>query len=195
MGEFSSQVHRFEVQLRNIEHPPCSTSCIAADAPQWYALHTRCRHEKRAASELRDKGVEVFLPLVSQVRRWSDRRKVVETPLFSCYVFIRSALTPAERVAAAQVPGVLRFVAFNGAPAAIPAQQIENIRTVLAGRATCSPHDFLRIGQRVRIRSGSLNGVEGILVGRNGERKLVLSVDLIQQALAIAIEGYDIEAA
>jgi transcription antitermination factor NusG len=178
--------------LHDIGEFPMNTPLITAETPQWYALHTRCRHEKRASIELNEKGLETFLPLLSQVRHWSDRRKVVEMPMFSCYVFIRVELTKAKRAAAAQVPGVLRFVGVNGVPTPIPAEQIQNIKTVLAGRHVCSPHEFLRIGQRVRVCSGSLNGVEGVLIGRTGERKLLLSIDLIQQALAVAIEGYAI---
>lgn len=165
------------------------------DESHWYALQTRSRHEKRVAAELSEKGVEVFLPLVRDVRRWSDRRKLVEMPLFSCYVFLRATLTPMTRASAVQVPGVLSFVGFNHTPSVIPSAQIENIQAVLAGKHACSAHEFLRVGQRVRIRGGSLNGIEGILVGRNGDRKLVVSIDLIQQAMAVVIEGYAIEPA
>lgn len=180
---------------RDAGWPPTSTAVMNVEVPQWYALHTRCRHEKRASIELNQKGLETFLPLLSQVRHWSDRRKVVEIPMFSCYVFLHSELTPSKRATAVQVPGVLRFVGSNGVPSPIPAEQIQNIQTVLRGRTVCSPHEFLRIGQRVRVCSGSLKGVEGVLIGRAGERKLVLSIDVIHQALAVSIEGYDIEAA
>ncbi len=166
-------------------------SCL--EQRQWYALHTRCRHEKQVAAQLQEKRIEVFLPLVKAVRRWSDRRKLIEIPLFSCYVFVCLALTNSARTVAAQVPGVLRFVGFHDGPAAIPRSEIEAIQKVLAGPVNCSPYEFLKVGQKVRIRGGSLDGIEGILVGRNGERRLVISVDVIQRSMAVVVEGYDIE--
>jgi transcription antitermination factor NusG len=163
------------------------------ELPQWFAVHTRCRHEKHVATQLEDKGVEVFLPLAREVRRWSDRRKLVEIPLFSCYVFVRLGLTSRARVLAVQVPGVLRFVGFHDGPAAIPSSEIEAIQKALSVQTNCSPYAFLKAGQRVRIRGGSLDGLEGILVGRQGERRLVISINLIQQSMAVVVEGYDIE--
>jgi transcriptional antiterminator NusG len=160
---------------------------------QWYALHTRCRHEKQVAAQLQEKGIEVFLPLIKEVRRWSDRRKLVEVPLFSCYVFVCLALANKARTVAVQAPGVLRFVGFHDGPAAIPRSEIEGIQKVLAAPANCSPYEFLKVGQKVRIRGGSLDGIEGILIGRNGARRLVVSVNVIQQSMAVAVEGYDIE--
>jgi transcription antitermination factor NusG len=160
---------------------------------QWYALHTRCRHEKQVAAQLQDKGIEVFLPLAKEVRRWSDRRKLIEIPLFSCYVFVRLGLTNRIRTAAIQVPGVLRFIGFHDGPAVIPRSEIEAIQNALAVPANCSPYAFLKTGQKVRIRGGSLDGIEGILVGRNGERRLVISINLIQQSMAVVVEGYDVE--
>lgn len=161
---------------------------------QWYALHTRCRHEKHVAAHLQEKGVDVFLPLLNEVRRWSDRRKLVEVPLFSCYVFVCLALTNRDRMIAVQAPGVLRFVGFHDGPAAIPQSEIEAIQKALAVPGNCSPYQFLKVGQKVRIRGGSLDGIEGILISRNGERRLVISVNVIKQAMAVVVEGYDIEA-
>lgn len=163
--------------------------------PKWYAIHTRCRHEKRVSKELQDKGIRVFLPTYEQQRRWSDRRKVIELPLFSCYVFVHLDATPAARLAALQAPGALRFVGFNGAPAPIPPEQIENLQRALERTQSFCPFEFVRVGQRVRIRGGALDGVEGVLVGRKGDRRLVVSIDLIQQAMAVVIEGYDVEPA
>lgn len=181
-------------------HPTLSTgqstavsggSCL--EPCQWYALHTRCRHEKQVAAQLQERGIEVFLPLIKEVRRWSDRRKLVEVPLFSCYIFVRLALTYSAPTVAVQVPGVLRVVGFHNGPTAIPRSEIEAIQKVLAVPANRSPYEFLKVGQKVRIRSGSLDGIEGILIGRNGERRLVISVNVIQQSIAVVVEGYDIE--
>jgi len=164
-----------------------------SEPPQWFALHTRCRHEKQVAAQLQDKGFEVFLPLAREVRRWSDRRKQVEIPLFSCYVFVYLRLTSGARGIAVQVPGVLRFVGFHDGPAPIPRSEIEAIQKALIVPANCSPYAFLKAGQKVRIRGGSLDGIEGILVGHQGERRLVVSINLIQQSMAVVVEGYDVE--
>jgi transcription antitermination factor NusG len=160
---------------------------------EWYALHTRCRHEKRAAKELQDRGIQTFLPTYKEHRRWSDRRKLIEVPLFSCYVFVRLIPTATARLAALQVPGVLRLVGFNGTPAAIPESQIENIQKVIQRSEGFSPFEYLCIGQRVRIRGGALDGVEGLLAGHKSDRRLIVSIDLIQQGVAVVIDGYNVE--
>lgn len=158
----------------------------------WYAVRTRPRHEKKVASELEERGIKIYLPLLTEVRRWSDRRKIIEVPLFSCYAFVYSVLDLQLRLAVYGVSGALGFVGPNNLGIAIPDAQIENIRTLMASNVTLTPYPFLKVGQRVRIRGGALNGVEGILVTKN-ERRLVLSVDSIHISLAINLEGYDVE--
>jgi transcription antitermination factor NusG len=165
-------------------HPP---------VPHWYAVHTRARHEKAVAQRLQDGGVTTFLPLVTEIRRWSDRKKSVELPLFGCYLFVRLAPTSEERLRVLQIDSVLNFVGIRGQGTPIPDPQIDAVRALLDEGLPWSTHPFLKIGQRVRIRSGALNGMEGILVSRNGDRTLVLSVDAIQRSLAVRIEGYDVE--
>ena len=156
---------------------------------QWYAIQTRPRHEKSAAAELEQKGIATFLPLVTQIHRWSDRRKKVELPLFPRYAFVNIEPTPANRVSVLRTIGVLSFVGSHNQGAPIPEGQIQGIRSLLANRIPFSPHFFLKVGQRVRIRGGCLEGMEGILIRHNGDQRLVLSVDMIQRSLAISIEG------
>jgi transcription antitermination factor NusG len=150
----------------------------------WYGLQTRPRHEKMVAQRLAEKGVTTFLPLLTEEHRWSDRKKSVQVPLFSCYV---------ERLRVLRVDGVFGLVGAGGEGASIPDEQIEAVRNVVESKLQWSSHPFLKIGQRVRIRSGALNGVEGILTARNGDRTLVISVDAIQRSLAVRVEGYDVE--
>ena len=164
-----------------------------ADAESWFALQTRARHEKVVAQRLRDMGVETFLPLVREVHRWSDRRKFVESPLFSCYAFAKLAPRNGERLRVLLVEGVLNFVGPRGQGIAIPEEQIESVRRLLQKQVAYCSHPFLKVGQRVRIRGGALDGVEGILVSRSGARALVVSGDAIDRSLAVRIEGYDIE--
>ena len=161
--------------------------------PSWYAIHTRARHEKVVAQRLQDSGITVFLPVFTEVRTWSDRKKAVEFPLFGCYVFVKMASTSEQRLRVLRIDSVLNFVGVRGQGIPIPDQQIDAVRTLIDEGLPWSNHPFLKIGQRVRIRSGALNGLEGILVSRNGDRTLVLSVDAIQRSLAVRIEGYNVE--
>lgn len=164
-----------------------------SDTEKWFAVQTRARHEKVVVQRLSDKGVGTFLPLVKHLHRWSDRQKTVELPLFGCYVFVRVIPSNHERQRVLLVDGVLKFVGTLGEGTSIPDEQIEAIRTLLEERLPYCSHPFLKVGQRVRIRSGALNGVEGVLVSRSGERSLIISLDAIQRSLAVRIEGYDVE--
>jgi transcription antitermination factor NusG len=166
---------------------------VDVEAPQWFAIHTRARHERVVACQLQEKGLTTFHPVVNEVHKWSDRRKVVESPLFNCYVFVKIAPTPAQRLQVLQVNSVLSFVGTRGQGIAIPDEQIDAVRTMIGERLSWSAYPFLKVGQRVRIRSGALNGLEGILVSRNGDRTLVISVDAIQRSLAVKVEGYEVE--
>ena len=162
---------------------------------KWYALHTRPRHEKAVVYRLTERGVETFLPIVTEVHRWSDRKKKVELPLFSCYVFAKFLSNRMDRLRILRVDGVLGLVGSRSEGTPIPDEQIDAVRTLVEGSLSCSPYPFLKIGQRVRIRSGALDGMEGILVSRNGSSSLVISIDAIQRSLAVRVEGYQVEAA
>ena len=160
---------------------------------RWYALHTRARHEKAVERRLRDQGMETFVPTTMEVHRWSDRKKKVEVPLFSCYVFIRCTLSAQDRTRVYQVDSVHGFVGTRGASLPIPDEQIESIQKVLAQTAPWRSYPFLKTGQRVRVRGGAMDGVEGVFLSENGDRSLIISVDAIQRSMAVRIEGYDVE--
>jgi transcription antitermination factor NusG len=162
------------------------------EAPQWYAIQTRYRAERKVKTRLGTKGVEAFLPLLEEVHRWSDRRKTIEVPLFSGYTFVRVALSAETRLGVLHTEGVMKFVAFGGAAVPIPAKQIEDIQKLLVNKVPCSLRPFLKAGQRVRIRGGCLDGLEGILEQSEG-KYLVISIECIQRSVAIKIEGYDLE--
>jgi transcription antitermination factor NusG len=165
----------------------------AAMAMNWYAIRTRSRHEKVVERQLQGQGIDVFYPAVSQVHQWSDRRKVVESPLFAGYAFVRIAPSPEERVRVLRTQGVVELVGGQGQGIPIPAEQIEAVRAVVAGNVPFAQRAFLKVGQRVRVRGGSLDGVEGILVAQNGNRNLVISVEPIHRSLSIHIDGYQVE--
>jgi len=161
---------------------------------RWYAIHTRARHEKTVLIRLQQQGITVFLPTITEVRRWSDRRKWVEFPLFSCYAFVQLPWVPELRAKVVRTEGVLGFVGFCGGASPIPDVEIQNIRTLLSSMVPYTAYPFLKIGQRVRIRGGALDGVEGILLARNGSNSLVISVEPIQRSLAFKVDGYSVEA-
>ena len=159
----------------------------------WYAVHTRCQHEKKVVRQLTDKGVINFLPIHSLTRRWSDRNKVIETPLFPGYVFVRLKLSPESRLPVLQASGVAGFVGVKGWGTPIPDKQIEDLQILLSRKVPFEMYPFLREGRRVRVRGGCLDGIEGILVQRISDRDLVLSVEPIQRSLVIHLDDYDVE--
>jgi transcription antitermination factor NusG len=146
-----------------------------------------------AEQELRLSGLTTFLPLVKEVRNWSDRRKVVELPLFSCYLFVKLVPRNVERVRVLRVNGVIKFVGPSGIGIPIPDEEIHSVRALVEEQLPLCSHPFLKVGQRVRIRSGALNGVEGILVSRGRDCTLVVSLNAIQRSLSVRIQGYDVE--
>lgn len=159
----------------------------------WYAVQVRPRFERKIESQMQAKGIESYLPLVRQVRWWSDRRKIIETPLFAGYMFVRIQCSPPERMLVLRTIGVIDFVGFPSGATPIRSAQIESLRRLLDNKSECSIRPFLRTGQRVRIRGGSLDGVEGIL--QDDSKHLVVSIDCIQRSIAVRIAGYDLEAA
>ena len=175
--------------------PISAVSRVEEDSEnRWYAVHTRARHEKMIATRLQDQGFAIFLPTVIEVHRWSDRRKKVEVPLFSCYVFAKlNPVNPEHRVHLYRLNAVLGVVGVRGDWLAIPEEQITAVRVLLEEQVPWAVHPFLKIGQRIRVRGGSMDGIEGVLLSRNRDRTLVISIDAIQRSLAVRVEGYDIE--
>lgn len=161
----------------------------------WYAVHIKPRHEKWVTAQFEEKHVCTFLPLRRQIHRWSDRRKVVEIPMFSCYAFVRMVQTVEERLKVLRTPGVLGFVGCERQGTSIPDEQIESLRKAIDEKVSCLPHPFISLGKRVRIRGGSLDGVEGFLMLQGRDQRLVISVELLQRSVSIRVEGYDIELA
>jgi transcription termination/antitermination protein NusG len=166
---------------------------LAVEPARWYALRTRSRHEKMVADQLERQGIENFLPLVKQARQWTDRVKEVELPLFSGYTFVRVALTSPDKLRVLQTHGVAGFVGINCLGTPIPDEQIQDIRTLLESKIPFEEQPFLRVGQRVRIRGGALDGVEGIFSAQNEDRSLVISLEPIQRSLSVRIQGYTVE--
>ena len=158
---------------------------------QWYALYTAPRHEKQVADRIQSQGIACFLPLYRSVRRWKDRRKELALVLFPGYVFVRMHLQNRFRVL--QLPGAVRLVSFNGQPAALPEEEIENLRRRLSGSDNIEPHPYLTAGHHGRVRSGPLRGLEGIILRTKDRCRIVLSIHLIMRSLAVEVDDGDLE--
>jgi transcription antitermination factor NusG len=180
--------------ITSLWQPADPTPIVGVETENWYALHTRPRHEKLVAQRLSERGVETFLPVVTEVHRWSDRKKSVQLPLFGCYVFAKFVPNRADRLQVLRVGGVLGLVGSHGEGTPIPDEQVDAVRILVQGAVSWTPYPFLEIGQRVRIRGGALEGLEGILVSCSGNHTLVISVDALQRSLAVRVEGYQVEA-
>jgi transcriptional antiterminator NusG len=159
----------------------------------WFAVQTRSRHEKVVAAQLEQKGFENYLPLLAENRRWNDRIKKVSMPLFPNYIFVRFSPAGKERLAILQTTGVARIVGTGSEWDQIPEKQLEDVRQLLEQVSACAPYPYCRAGQRVRIRGGCLDGVEGIFVERNNDQSLVISIEIIQRSIAVRVSGYQLE--
>jgi transcription antitermination factor NusG len=157
----------------------------------WWALYTRHQHEKTVADMLSTKGFDVFLPLYESMRRWKDRNKLLSLPLFPGYVFVRGGSE--RKLQIVSTPGVHMILYHGEQVATIPEEEIAAIRAVVEGRFSAEPHPFLKCGQRVRVLRGALEGVEGILTRKKNLFRLVLSVDMLAQSVAVEVNAADVE--
>jgi len=153
----------------------------------WFALQVRSRYENIVTTQLTGKDYEWFLPTYRCRRRWSDRFKEIERPLFPGYVFCR--LDPLNRLPILTIPGVALIVGIAKTPVPIDEAEIAAIQAVVKSEIPSQPWPFLKIGQRVRIEYGPLCGLEGILLDFKGQHRLVLSVTLLQRSVAVQVEG------
>ena len=165
------------------------------DEASWYAVATRSRQERVAASMLEGFGVPNFLPLTYEQRQWSDRKQVVAVPLFPGYLFVRIPKLRELQLLVLKVPGIVRFVGNHRGPEAIPDSEIDAVRIVTLHQVPCTPCPVPETGTRVRIVRGILAGIEGTLVHSGSDKNLVLSVEMIQQSIAMRVNSLDIEPA
>ena len=180
-------------RLQERELNPYTAAIARPGAGNWYAVHTRSRHEKKAECELREKGIITFLPSFKESRRWSDRIQRVDVPLFSGYLFVRTELSPEERLRILKSLGVVGIVGIGATPIPIPSKQIEDLKQLLSQEVRVSLHPFVREGQRVRVRGGCLDGIQGVLMERLSDRAVIISVDPIQRAVIVSVQHYDVE--
>jgi transcription antitermination factor NusG len=165
----------------------------APPAINWFAVYTSSHHEKRVASYFDQREIQFFLPLYTARHAWKNRCEAkLELPLFPNYLFVR--IDRYERVRVLEVPGVLSLVGFGRTPAPLADFEIEALRSGL-GKGTIEPHPFLVIGERVRIKRGPMTGMEGVLLRKKNNFRVVLALDVIMKCIAVEVAAEDVEAA
>jgi transcription termination/antitermination protein NusG len=160
-------------------------------AEEWWAVYTRHQHEKTAVEHLSRKGLETFLPLYNAVRQWKDRKKHLSLPLFPCYAFVRCS--PERGALVLGTPGVRSTISIAGRPVPIPESEINAVRRAVESSLGVEPHPFVRHGDWIRIKSGPLAGIEGILIRRKGSCRLILSAELLQKSIAVEVDARSVE--
>ena len=158
----------------------------------WYALWTRSRHEQVVREQLERKHIEAFLPTVTKWSRWKDRKKKIDWPLFPGYCFARFDVH--ERLPVLKCAGVVNIISFEGEPAPIPEHEIDGIRQLVESDLAYDPCPLIKEGMMVEVVHGPLRGVIGRLVRKNEKARLVLSVDLIGQAVSVEVDAADVKA-
>ena len=161
------------------------------DGPAWYAVWTRSRHEQVVREQLERKGLEAFLPTITRWSHWKDRKKQVDWPLFPGYCFVR--FNGVERLPVLKCTGVVNIVSFDGDIAPIPEREIESIRQLVESDLQFDPCPFIREGMMVEVTHGPLKGVVGRLVRKGAHARLVLTVDLIGQAVSVEVDASDVK--
>lgn len=161
-----------------------------SDNKSWYAIWTRSRHEQVVREQLERKGLEAFLPTITRWSRWKDRKKQIEWPLFPGYCFAR--FVGHDRLPVLKCTGVVNIVSFDGEIVAIPEREIEAIRRLVETDLQFDPCPLIREGMMVEVTHGPLKGVAGRLMRKGAHARLVLSVDLIGQAVSVEVDAADV---
>jgi transcription antitermination factor NusG len=159
---------------------------------EWFAIWTRSRHEKLVRDQLQQKHVEVFLPTINKWSRWKDRKKQIEWPLFPGYCFARFDVQ--DRLPILKCEGVVTIVGTEGQPSPIPPVEIDSIRQLIDSELAFDPCPLIKEGMMVEVKAGPLKGVVGRLVRKGSHARLVLSVDLIGQAVSVEVDASDVKA-
>jgi transcription antitermination factor NusG len=158
---------------------------------EWYAVYTRSHQERMVKTQLEGRGVENFLPSFEKVSQWKDRRKLIQLPLFPGYLFVKIPLV--RRVEVLKAYGAVQLVGNSAGPLPIPEEEVARVKRFVEVGLKCDPHPYLKIGKKVRITEGPLEGLEGILVRTKNRSLFVISVEMIQRSVSVELEGWKIE--
>ena len=162
------------------------------ESPQWYAIWTRSRHEQVVREQLEKKGMNAFLPTITRWSRWKDRKKKIDWPLFPGYCFAHFDI--ADALPVLKCTGVVNIVSFEGKPAPIPDYELDSIRLLVGSELQYDPCPLIREGMMVEVVHGPLRGVVGRLMRKDSAKaRLILSVDLIGQAVSVEVDAADVK--
>ena len=151
----------------------------------WFALYTKPRHEFKVAAKLRSVSIEFYLPSIIVTKKWSDRRKKIEVPLFNGYIFIHSS--EKDRLLAVRQEGVVKTITFLGKPSIIPDDQIANLRRMLSETPDVFVSDKIEIGTQIKIVGGPFEGVVGIVKEADSENWLFVNIDILNRAVSVKL--------
>jgi transcriptional antiterminator RfaH len=173
-------------EQENISSNELKTIKLDSHEDKWYALYTRPRAEKLVFQRLVEEGIETFLPLQKTYRMWSDRKKLVEKPLLSSYIFVKTNNRNFPRVY--KTNGVVRFISFEGQPVSIPQNQIDNLRLLINSDAEIEvTSEKFAMGDNVEVINGSLIGLTGELIKIGSKNRVVVRIDRLDQNLILKI--------
>jgi len=165
------------------------TAGSVKDIKHWYALYTRSRQEERAAHYLATRDFNVFLPHVEVWRTRRNRRMKVLRPMFPGYIFVETNLERDSRLEIVRSPYVVRILGYGDEPAPVPREQVESLQILVNSGVPVDPHPYLQVGQKVRVTTGAMRDVVGILTEKKDKaKKLVISVDMMNRAVAVEVE-------
>jgi len=176
-----------------LSYAPARVIIPPGECSSWYAVHVRSNFEKRVAMELTSKGLETYLPAVTEVHRWKDRKKLIEVPIFPGYVFTRLLDTPTLRMTVLRTSGTVSILGCGGSIEPVPETEIAAIQRLLQVNAPLLTHPLLREGSWVRIRRGPLKDLEGLLVRIKNQARLVLSVELLSRSVSTEVDICNVE--
>ncbi len=167
---------------------------VSKDLTHWYAVHVKSRHEFQVFERLKGAGINTFLPSLKQLSKWKDRNKLIEFPLFPGYLFVQTDNSHTERLAILKTKSVVRILgSATGEPEPVPEEQILSLMKLIHAGVNLDPYPYLQTGQRIRIKRGPLAGIEGLLVEKAGQHRLVLSVDILNQSTSVTIQASEVE--
>lgn len=168
-------------------------SGLSNPSKEWYAVYTVVRHEKVVSATLCGNNIETFLPIMEVTSQWKDRRKKVQLPLFPGYLFVNIRLQ--DRWNVLNTRGVVKVLGVNGNPIPVPVEQISSIKRLIENKIKCDPYSYFASGREVLVINGPLQGIKGKIIGRRGNYRLVLSVDVIQRSVSVEVDIRDVEMA
>lgn len=157
---------------------------------KWFALYTKPRHEFKAEMQLSDMAIETYLPKVTTLKQWSDRKKKVTEPLIRGYIFVKA--DEKERYQSLQAKAVLNCVAFKGKPAAIPEDQIESLRKMIEGKSELFISNQIQVGTKVKVTAGPFEGVEGVVYNADNIKMLAITIDLLNRSVSVRLPAQSV---